>query len=342
MYILNGVLGAADGGRWQVVCDYTRLFLNRGHSVLMLVNARRRPDPAAVPSGVALAHVANHGHYDFLAAWRLSRRFRASPPDIALAHCSRSVALLKRALPASVPVVAVSHSPKVCRLLPADACLALNADIGARFSVASGGKPHFVIPNMIPVATARPPQWRPHQPPRFAAMGRFDPVKGFDVFIDALGLLKQRGYLFEAWLAGDGDERARLEARAAACAVADRLHFPGWVDDIEGFLAGVDILCVPARSDAFGLTPLPAARAGVPMVLSANSGHRGIFAPEEQALFAQVGDAKGTADQLARLAEQPALALKLREAAFATLYQHYSTQVVAGRLMELIESKIKK
>ncbi len=340
MHILNCVLGPAEGGRWQVVCDYSRLFLRRGHRVSLLVNSRTRPDLSAVPAGAAVEHLANHGHYDLLAAWRQRRRFLPSPPDMALAHCSRSVALLRRALPPGVPLVAVSHSPKVQRLLPADVCLALNADIGARFGAASGGKPYFVVPNMISVSTTTLPPWRPHEPVRFAALGRFDPVKGFDVFVDALGLLQQRGYPFEAWLGGDGEERARLEARAAARGLTGRLRFPGWVKDVERFLAGIDILCVPARSDAFGLTPLQAARAGVPMVLAANPGHQGMFAAEEQVLFAAVDAAADTAEQLARLGDQPDLAARLRESAFATLVRRYSVQAGADELIDLIENKI--
>ena len=341
MYIVNSVLGDASGGRWQVVCDYSRLLLARGHRVLMLLSRQHQPDLASLPEGAAIEFVSSHGHYDLWAAWRQRRRFAASPPDLAIAHCSRSVALLKRALAGRAPVLAVSHSNKVRRLLPADACLALTPAIAARFDRACHAKPCFVVPNMIPVETGALAPWVPHRPVRIAALGRFDPVKGFDIFLDALGLLKQEGHAFEAQLAGDGADRPALERQAAALGLPDRLVFPGWVEDVDRFLAGTDILCVPARSDAFGLTPLRAARAGVPMVLSSASGHRAMFAPDTQVLFADIGDARQTADQLVRLKGTPGLAEALRQGAFDKLVASYSTRAVSDMLLDIIENKYK-
>lgn len=341
MYIINSVLGDASGGRWQVVCDYSRLLLAHGHRVLMLLSRQHCPDLSGVPAGAEVELVSSHGHYDLWAAWRLRRRFAAIAPDLAIAHCSRSVALLGRSLAGRAPVLAVSHSNKVRRLLPADAYLALTPAIGARFASASPAKPCFVVPNMLPVEATQLPPWTRHRPVRFAALGRFDPVKGFDVFIDALGLLKQDGYPFEAQLAGAGTGQQALKDRADAFGLSGQLTFPGWVADVDRFFAGIDILCVPARSDAFGLTPLQAARAGVPLVLSTASGHCEMFAPDTQALFAEVGDARQTADQLVRLADSPGLAERLRQSAFEKLINSYSTRAVTDVLIDVIENTVK-
>jgi len=341
MYIVNSVLGDASGGRWQVVCDYSRLLRDRGHRVVMLLSHRHRPDPGRVPEGIAVEFVSSHGHYDLWAGWRQRRRFAADPPDLAIAHCSRSVALLRRALHGRAPVLAVTHSNKVARLKIADACLALTPGIAASFAEACPGKPCFVVPNMVPVDSVALPPWTPHRPVRFAALGRFDRVKGFDVFIDALGLLHRRGVAFEARLAGEGVERPALERRADALGLSGRLVFPGWVEDVPEFFSQVDILCVPARSDAFGLTPLQAARAGIPMVLSTASGHLDMFAPEHEALFAEVGDVRQTAGQMLRLADTPGLPERLRQSAFDKLLACYSDRAVTDTLMNIIENNIK-
>ena len=50
----------------------------------------------------------------------------------------------------------------------------------------------------------------------------------------------------------------------------------------------LDVLVVPARSDAFGLTPLQGAVAGVPLVLSRAGGHREMFAEETEALLTKI------------------------------------------------------
>lgn len=340
MRIVNSVLGDARGGRWQVVCDYTRLLAERGHQVMLLLDRRQRADPGAVPAGVQVKTVRNHGHYDYPAAWRLRPSLKHFGPDLAIAHCSRSVALLKHALPRyGPPVIAVSHSNKVRRLLIADAYVALSAHIETQILKAGTSRPCYRLPNMVRIGPGQPGSLPPprHQPIRIGALGRFDPVKGLDVFVDALGLLHKQGHEFEAVIGGEGEQYAALSAAVAAAGLSDRVTFPGWIADVPAFLGDIDILCVPARSDAFGLTPLEAARARVPLVLSRATGHIDMFAVDREALFAAVGDPHETADCIERLMRDEGLSESLVRAARARVEAEYSEAAVAKRLFQIIE-----
>jgi glycosyltransferase involved in cell wall biosynthesis len=342
MRIVNSVLGDATGGRWQVVCNYSRVLSQRGHAVLMLLSEKHLPDLDKIPAGVSVEVIRNRGHYDYPAAWSAGRRLRGFAPDLAIAHCSRSVALLKRATRGIVPVVAVTHSNKVKRLLPADAYLPLTSHIEQAIKQAgkaSFRKPCFIVPNMNSVEASRlPPVRQRHDPMRIAALGRFDKVKGFDVFVEALGLLRARSIPFEAVLGGSGIEQQRLTERARLLGLSGQLSFPGWIAQVDNFLADVDILVVPARSDAFGLTPLQAAFAGVPLLLSTASGHREMFDDEAEVLFCEAGGSLSTADQLTRLMADPELADRLRQAAYRRAVSDYSETAVSGKLFQALES----
>jgi glycosyltransferase involved in cell wall biosynthesis len=345
MKIINSVLGDASGGRWQVVCDYSRALTGNGHSVLMLLNDRHLPELHRIPPGVDVELVKSRGHYDYAAAWLARRRLRQFAPDIALAHCSRSVALLKRALRRSTPVVAVTHSNKVKRMLPADAYFALTHHIRRKIeakSKAGVSRPCFVIPNMISIdQPLRKAHRDPGRPVRIGALGRFDPVKGFDVFLAALAVIESRSIAFRAVLGGRGKEGARLRMQARQLGLGEVIEFSGWVDRVDRFFAGIDILCVPARADAFGLTPLQGAAAGVPLVLSRASGHLEMFAEETQALFCEVADPDSTAAQLQRLITDPELAERLRRSAYDQVSSRYSVQAVTERILEAIEYIVK-
>jgi glycosyltransferase involved in cell wall biosynthesis len=341
MRILSSVLGDATGGRWQVVCDHSRILARRGHEVRLLVGARQR-DLSAVPQGVAVERIRNSGHYDLLAAWSAARRLRGFAPHLAMAHCSRSVALLKRALGAAVPVVAVSHSNKVRRLLPADAFVALTPHIREQL-MAEGdrrmrGKPCFVVPNMIRLRDRSSPRAATQNAlPRLVALGRFDVVKGFDVFVRALADLRRQGLRFTAQLGGAGGEEQALKRLAHRLGLSEVLAFPGWVQDPPAFLAGADLLCVPARADAFGLTPLQGAVAGVPLVLSRASGHLAMFGEEHEALFFAVDDAASLATQIRRIVGDPELAARLRSGAFERVRTCYDEPRVGERLVQAVE-----
>jgi glycosyltransferase involved in cell wall biosynthesis len=342
MRIVNSVLGDATGGRWRVVCDYSRVLAGHGHEVLLLVGRKQR-DLSAVPAGLRVERIRNRGHYDFPAAWVTARRLRTFEPDIAIAHCSRSVALLRRALGGTAPVVAVSHSNKVRRLLPADAYLALTAYIRDRLE--SGhrrgepARPCFVVPNMIPLdERAALPGRRLRRPPRIVALGRFDPVKGLDLFVRALGRLRRQGFEFTAVLGGTGSGERHLKRLAARLDLQQQLCFTGWVEEPMAFLSEADLLCVPARSDAFGLTPLQGAMAGVPMVLSTAAGHRAMFEPEREALFFKTADNHALARQMVRLIDDPRLAEALRTAAFDRVRRCYSAEAVTPLLLHAVEN----
>ncbi len=337
MRIVNSVLGDARGGRWQVVCDYSRILVENGHEVLLVLNRQHLPGLEGLPSGVRVEAVRSHGHYDYFAAFSARPRLRRFSPALAIAHCSRSVALLKRALDSKTPVLAVSHSNKVRRLLPADAYIALTEDIATQFETSGTGRHCYRLPNMIQMDAAEQPVLHPRQVPvRIGAMGRFDRVKGFDVLIEALALLRRQGYLFEATIAGSGDQRSALETQLSDAGLSDCVALPGWVDDVPDFFSRFDILCIPARSDAFGLTPLEGARASLPMVLSTASGHCEMFDDNHQALFADVDDAPATAAQIARLIDDPQLAASLAEAAFRRVADCYSESVVSEKLLQLV------
>lgn len=345
MLVINSVLGDATGGRWQVVCDYSRLLQKQGHQVLMLLNAALPETLSGIPAGIEVQRVRNHGHYDWLAAWRLTRRLRDRKPAIAVAHCSRSVALLKRALGTTAPVLAVTHSTRVRRLLKADAVIALTDALREKIQVDPAGSqlPVYVVPNAIDIPLEGCRHFSPlRQPPVIGAVGRFDRVKGFDVFVDALGQLADQDVIFQAKLAGAGEEEVRLCEQIQALGLTGRIELTGWIspEAVNAFLSGLDLLCVPARSDAFGLTPLQGAAAGVPMVLSSASGHRAMFTEDSEALFFDVDDSASLAGQIGQFLEDTALQKHLPTAAFERVARCYSEAEMTRGIKEAVDNTL--
>ncbi len=74
---------------------------------------------------------------------------------------------------------------------------------------------------------------RPSDPPLVLAMGRFVEKKGFEYLIAALRELPRWREDFRCVICGDGPLRGELEKEARATGIADRVEFPGWVDDDE-------------------------------------------------------------------------------------------------------------
>lgn len=111
--------------------------------------------------------------------------------------------------------------------------------------------------------------------------GRLTPGKGQEVWIEALARLAEarpalewRGLLIGGRRAEEGGDEAHvraLEERIAALGLEGRVSFTGFRRDLPRLFETLDIVCVPSRNEAFGLTVIEAMAAGK-AVIGADSG----------------------------------------------------------------------
>jgi len=96
-------------------------------------------------------------------------------------------------------------------------------------------------------------------------VGRLTRQKGFDLLVEATRRLVREGWPVEVRLAGAGRERDRLAAAAAGLPV----RLAGFTDDVPGFLAELDVFCLPSRAEGLPLALLEAMMAGLPCLATA-------------------------------------------------------------------------
>ena len=119
-------------------------------------------------------------------------------------------------------------------------------------------------------------------------VSRLSAEKGVDVAIDACELAG-----VPLLIAGDGPQRAELEARASAG--SGSVRFLGAVDEAElaRLRAGAALALVPSRSENFPMAAAEAMAAGVPVVASRVGGltelvdEQGLVPPEDPGMLAQ-------------------------------------------------------
>jgi glycosyltransferase involved in cell wall biosynthesis len=116
-------------------------------------------------------------------------------------------------------------------------------------------------------------------------LGRLHPKKNVDLLIEALARCDTSVTLR---IAGDGPERDRLTALAATCGVADRVTFLGFVDDARKreFLSQIDALALVSDYECFGMAAAEAMIAGLPVIVSPETGLTGIVRDEQAGLVA--------------------------------------------------------
>lgn len=100
--------------------------------------------------------------------------------------------------------------------------------------------------------------------PAIGWVGRLIPVKGADIFLSALSLI--RDLRWHAVIIGDGPERATLSELAESLGVADRVHFAGTVIHAAQFNRAFDLYVLSSRSEGTPIALLEAMAAGVPAI----------------------------------------------------------------------------
>ena len=101
-----------------------------------------------------------------------------------------------------------------------------------------------------------------------ARISRGDRYKGHDTVIEALRHLAGRIPDLHYVVAGDGDDRGRLEQLARQHGLEQRVHFAGQVGDSElpDYYRLADVFVMPSAKEGFGIVFLEAAATGLPVV----------------------------------------------------------------------------
>ncbi len=142
---------------------------------------------------------------------------------------------------------------------------------------------------------------------RFGALGRMVPVKGHALLIQAFARLVHDGLPVELRIAGGGPLFPALSSQAAALGVAHCVSVQDAVDDVPGWLAGLDAFVFPSLNEGLPMVILEALAAGLP-ILSTRVGGVPEVAPEGSiAWFIEPGSVDALEAGLRQLVASPDL-----------------------------------
>jgi glycosyltransferase involved in cell wall biosynthesis len=339
--IVNCMFGADLGGLEQVFVDYGEVLSARGHEVVSFVAPSAKAIAPLAALGLPYWEAHNFNQYDILAIARIRRRLRREKPDVVIAHGNRAIHLVKPAVKGLAPFIAVNHSVNVRRTVGADFAIAINDDMRARL-IEAGQPPDrvFKLFNMVRRPDALPAPAPLRSPPVIGAMGRFVAKKGFEIFIEALGQLKDRGIAFKAVLAGAGELEAGLKARARARDLGDVLQFPGWVTDKAKFFAATDVFCFTSSHDVCPVVLLEAFLHAKPVILTDCPGPREISDDGVDSLLFAIDDTAALAAKIHELIDNPARALVLAQAAQTKILQNHTFERAGAKLEEIAQTVV--
>ncbi len=146
---------------------------------------------------------------------------------------------------------------------------------------------------------------------KICAVGYLQPVKGFDVLLEAVHILRQRGWRVGCDIFGSGPEKNNLLAFAAKLGLSEFVSFKSPAPDLRCLLPEYNAVVVPSRSESFSLVVLEAYDAAVPVVASNVSGLRSTVLDGETGLLFEPNNAASLAEKLIDLFSCEDLAARL-------------------------------
>jgi glycosyltransferase involved in cell wall biosynthesis len=191
-----------------------------------------------------------------------------------------------------------------------------------------------VIVNGIDAARVRA-QLRPREGARTAlgldptalvlgTVARFDPVKGLETLLEAMGRLRQRRPGAVCLVVGDGPESGRLRARARRLGLGGTVVWAGPLPDAARYFAALDVYVTASLGEGLPLGVLEAMASGLPVVATRVSGHVDTVADGVTGLLVPPRDPPALAEAADALLADGARRLRMGEAARERVVREFS------------------
>jgi glycosyltransferase involved in cell wall biosynthesis len=313
------------------------------------------------------AHVPNEIAFAMAARRAVARLHRQNPVDLAICHghpvATLAAGPLKRRQ--RIPYALVTHGdifdrplgtydPRLTwfyqRVTPAayenaDLVIALSphmAELAQR-----GGAPRdriVVIPNGIDPAdigldhaTAAPARSGSGRL-ELLFVGRLSVEKGVDLLIRSAAVLQDQGIAFHLRIAGSGLDAESLRLQTTAMKLDERVEFLGTVPrkNLGALYQSADVLCVPSRSEPFGIVVLEAMAAGVAVVATRVGGIPYVVEDGVTGLLCPADDPVALAAALRRCAAERESTRAMGLAGLDRVARQFNWPKIGERLAEVV------
>ena len=195
---------------------------------------------------------------------------------------------------------------------------------------------------------AAPPERNGHL--RLLAVGRLVAKKGFDIFVEACGILRRRGVSFETVIVGeDGDHADELKRRISAHRLDESVRLAGPMPQARLFeeYRRATMFCLPCRvldngdRDGIPNVLVEAMACGLPVITTGISGIPEVVRDGVNGLLVPTENAEALADALVRISRDQALARRLASEAQLTVSRLFDGERFAAELAALFKEAVR-
>jgi len=166
-------------------------------------------------------------------------------------------------------------------------------------------------------------------------VSRWDPVKRFEVLVQAVRRLASRVPRLALVLVGGGAEEARIRRLVAETGLQNQVIFTGFLGNPNRVYGVLDLYVATSLKEGLPLAPLEAMAAGLAVVATDVPGHRDVVVRGETGLLVPPEDSAALAEAVTALAADPARRRKMGEAGRQRVLDHFAIGSMVDKTAEV-------
>jgi glycosyltransferase involved in cell wall biosynthesis len=183
---------------------------------------------------------------------------------------------------------------------------------------------------------------------RILAVGRLDPIKGFDVLIEACRILKERGQRFSCEIVGAGPLEKALRDQIARSGVEDCVRLSGFApqEEVMAKLRRAAVFALPSQvtqtgnRDGIPVALMEAMSMGVPVASTTVSGIPELVQDGQSGLLVPAGNPRAFADALQSLLSDRQKCMELALGGQATVSREFDARKNARQLGQMFLEQV--
>lgn len=136
-------------------------------------------------------------------------------------------------------------------------------------------------------------------------------------------------------VAGDGPDRERFEAEAAALGISHAVTFPGFVADMAALYRSIDLFVLPSLREGLPMSLLEAMAAGKAVIATRVGAIPDVIEDNQTGLLVEPGDREALAEAMKQLLRNRMLREALGVKARHTIHRSWSAEAMSSKYLAL-------
>jgi glycosyltransferase involved in cell wall biosynthesis len=292
---------------------------------------------AAVNADVVHNHMYRAEVIGTQAAWALAAAGRRRPLVVGTVHSSRVRSdedrdLIRRLTPRMDHLIAVSRA--IVRKLEDE------GRVGAPISLIYNGVDLARYDEPEVCCTLQSEYSIPDGAPIVGVVARLEPEKGHPTLLDAWARVLASVPNAHLLIVGEGSQREKLEAQAAALGLLGSATFTGRRDDVPAVTAALDVAVLPSYREAQGLSILEAMALSRPVVASAVGGIPEMIEDGRTGLLVPPRDPDALAAAIVRLLRDHPYADTLGRAGRELVHERFCVELMVRAVESIYDESV--